>query len=255
MEIFLVSRILRKWLPQSSRLSTDKGTQTMIAIQIRNFNLSHPKFAESSMNSLLVMVTCKNHFYKENLGKEKWALFRELYGPSKQISKFPRVNTRISVHKKIYFLGTSYRLGHYVIPNINLERFLCKKWAHCCILILAADKKRSRDDKIVINNQQLELCFAIKLVMSHRLLFSSNDKFDYILEKINIILKTNISKSELSRFFNKSGNLLTVLFDEFSDLGIKLDAIISINRLRDNSISINKKKLDDFFEPEKTTCL
>ena len=183
----------------------------MVAVRARNFNLSHPQFLENSMNSLL--ITCKNHFYVENLDSEQWATFREIHGPSKLIKKKFRVNTKIQIHKKLYFSGISYRLGHYVIPNINLENFVCKKWAHCSIVILSTGGKRSREGKIFIDSKKLNLCFLVKLFLSHKMLFSSSENFYSVLQKVNLRLSTNVSRQEFFLFLNTSGNILTYLFD------------------------------------------
>ena len=235
---------------ESQKDRKNAETQTFRSTILRNFNLNHPNFVEGSMNSLYIF--CKNHFHRNNLVTPKWALFREIYGPSIFLKAKIRRTACLPIHRKIYFKGTSYSTGCVIIPNINLESFICKKWAHCSVIILATNYESSDNQKILIDQNKLELCFYFKIYLSFKLLMSPNDSDNLLNEKINKILNTNYNLKTFYKFLENEGNILSYVSDELSELGLNLKIYRPLNRERENLVSINMETISKFYEPEKS---
>jgi hypothetical protein len=225
-----------------------RGSQTIQAVKIQSYSLNHPEFSTNSINSLL--VTCKNHLFKLNSKTQKWAGYREIFGPSIIINRKTRTKAFAPCHKKLYLSGKSYRSGHYIIPNINLESHICKKWAHCSMIILCTNANTTRDSKIIIDNKVLELCFYFKLYISYKILRTIRAKDFEINIWINKVMKTNISEKQIKYFLENKGNMLAYIIDELSDLGLDLDIKFPQNRHRTDLISVNMKTISDFHEAE-----
>jgi hypothetical protein len=175
-----------------------KESQTIHATNFGNFGLNHPKFLTTSINSLFII--CKNHFFEKTMVIQRWALYREIFGPSMILTRKSRTNSFIPFHKKLYYMGISYRSGHYIIPNINLEGHICKKWAHCSIIILTKNADTTRESKIIINNVTLKLCFYVKLFLSYKILISAIDSDQIINSWINKTMKSKLTRLQSERF-------------------------------------------------------
>jgi hypothetical protein len=232
------------WILKRPKVVKHVATQTIRLTTFRNFNLKHPSFRYAEVNSLFVL--CKNHFFIRNLDSPKWARYREIYGPSKILTKKKRTFTNVPIHKKLYLTGSSYRTGNLIIPNINIESMLSHKWAHCTLIILTTGYKRAYNLKIIINQEKLKLCFFVKLFLSYKTLISPVDSIITVHHKINKMLNTDFRAPKIRRFLEKEGNLLAYLFDELSELGLNLEFSVPVNRNRENIFSKNKVKIEDF---------
>ena len=201
------------------------------------------------MNSL--HINCKNHYYKENLDSNRWAFYREIFGPTKLVQRKMRTNAFIPFHKKVYQRGCAYRTGAYIIPNVNLESYICKKWAHCSIIILSENASYSENGKIIIDNHKLKLCFFVKIRISFQILMTPVGNETEINEKVNEILGTNFDQQSVNLFLETNGNILSYIYDEMTDLGLNLNLRGPINRKR-AGINIVNFQISDFFEPENS---
>lgn len=240
--------MVNQWIKSKFQKNVSKESQTISATTFGNFGLSHPKFLTTNINSLFII--CKNHFFEKTTVIQKWALYREIFGPSIILMRKSRTTSFIPFHKKLYYMGISYRSGHYIIPNINLESHICKKWAHCSMIILTKNADTTRESKIVINNKNLELCFYVKLFLSYKILISTLDNDQKINKWINKTMSSKIDEASVRTFLENDGNILAYVFDELSDLGFNLNINTPQNRHRTNLASINMKKISDFHEGE-----
>ena len=65
-----------------------------------------------------------------------------------------------------------------------------------------------------------------------------------------MILGSNFSRFDLSNFLGKEGNMLTYIFDELNELGIKIDPLTTIRNIP-AKFNQNHVRIDDFFKPEE----
>ena len=139
----------------------------------------HPNFLFTEINSLFML--CKNRLFMSNIqNPKKWALFRELYGPSKFCEKFRIYEGFHPKHTRLYAKGTAFRNGHLIIPIMNLETLISEVWANITIGILLSCGK-TFVNKIVINEELLQLSFCFKIMLSYNYFQNNAANFEKMI--------------------------------------------------------------------------
>ena len=117
----------------------------------------------------------------------KWALFRELYGPSKFAKKFKTETFFRPIHEILYNKGPVFKTANIIIPVMNLEIIFCEIWANISVKILTTDPL-VKNGKIIIDERLLKLCFKMKIMFSYSMFQNNGANFKEILEKGNILV-------------------------------------------------------------------
>jgi hypothetical protein len=182
----------------------------------------------------------------------KWARFRELYGPSKIVEKFKAIICFTPAHTKLYATGPIFKMGHIIIPVMNIEMMLSEIWANVTLAILTKSPKRSRKNKIIINDHLLSLCFKFKVMLSINLFLSDMATFDQLHEKSDSVLGTRTNKIKFRKFLNTKGSPLAVVIDYAHNLGLN-SCIKLTGESKFRIYHVQKIKISDFHKPENHT--
>jgi hypothetical protein len=227
----------------------DGSSQTFTRVLRNNFLIVHPNFLFSGVNSLFMI--CKNKFFQQNIKwPKKWSLFRELYGPSKFAEKFAIIPSFIPIHGKIYSKGISFRSGHIIIPNMNLEALISEIWANITVQILTENAHTTWDRKILINEEILINSFKFKIMLSHHIFHNGNKNFETLSQLSNDILRQTVSEKVFAKFLIEFGPKLSVLNNFAINLGLT-SCFLHLQSEEFSPMKIYKLKISDFYKPEK----
>jgi hypothetical protein len=212
---------------------------------INNFVLDHHEYLTLKMNSLL--ICCKNKLYKYNVFY-KWTNYREIYGPSVTLKRVRSKLLKSQPLSNIFYNSSSrFNTGSYVLPAINIEHYICKKFVAITMAILKTGKMI--EGKVIINEKVLLQCFIFKFHLTTRLFIDSTlSNFEIsklIFRKSGIIFDFD----DLKNFLTSNGALFNFLIYDLESLGIKTDLVFFIREEMIPSKIADNWKIEDFQEP------